>query len=110
MDNPDTFNEEQYYYFTYRTCLTTTEVPDSEDHLTNSAVVNKTSITGKTEGPGFTSGKNGAINTTSQTIGGVEQFKQAPPSIDRGNLRTRSRGPYGTGGHQRQVLTEHDGV
>ncbi|WP_287486361.1 DUF5979 domain-containing protein [Rhodococcus sp. (in: high G+C Gram-positive bacteria)] len=73
VDNPDTFNEEQYYYFTYRTCLTTTEVPDSEDHLTNSAVVNKTSITGKTEGPGFTSGKNGAINTTSQTIGGVEQ-------------------------------------
>ncbi|MFF1392066.1 DUF5979 domain-containing protein [Rhodococcus erythropolis] len=73
VDNPDTFNEEQYYYVTYRTCLTTTEVPDSEDHLTNSAVVNKTSITGKTEGPGFTSGKNGAINTTSQTVGGVEQ-------------------------------------
>ncbi|GAA3192213.1 hypothetical protein GCM10020255_092150 [Rhodococcus baikonurensis] len=105
VDNPDTFNEEQYYYVTYRTCLTTTEVPDSEDHLTNSAVVNKTSITGKTEGLGSRAAR-AARSTPRRKLSAAWSSRQAPHSIgpwkspDTISRALRNRRSSTTGSHR----------
>ncbi|WP_430459254.1 DUF5979 domain-containing protein [Rhodococcus qingshengii] len=63
----------QYYYVTYRTCLTGDKVPDSTDTFTNTATVNSTPVSTSTKGPGFTGKKTGKINTETKDVAGEKQ-------------------------------------
>ena len=63
----------QYYYVTYRTCLTGDKVPDSTDTFTNTATVNSTPVSTSTKGPGFTGKKTGKINTEPKDVAGEKQ-------------------------------------
>ncbi|WP_307810649.1 DUF5979 domain-containing protein [Tomitella cavernea] len=69
----DAFDADQYYYLSFRTCLTGDEVPDSSDVFTNKAVVNGTEVTASVRGPQFTGGKSGALNTTEKDVAGKTQ-------------------------------------
>ncbi|QKT14174.1 LPXTG cell wall anchor domain-containing protein [Rhodococcus sp. W8901] len=63
----------QYYYVTYRTCLTEDKVPDSGDVFTNTATVNGTPVKGSVKGPDFNGKKNGKINTDPREVAGEKQ-------------------------------------
>ncbi|PTR32234.1 LPXTG-motif cell wall-anchored protein [Rhodococcus sp. OK519] len=70
----DTFNPEQYYYVSYRTCLTEDEVPDNTDVFTNSASLNgRTPVTATAKGPEFKGGKSGQLNTADRDVAGEKQ-------------------------------------
>ncbi|MFD4293647.1 DUF5979 domain-containing protein [Rhodococcus sp. NPDC058532] len=69
----DPFDVEQYYYVTYRSCLTGDEVPDNSDVFTNTALVNGSEVTASVKGPEFKGNKKGGLNTEPTEVGGEMQ-------------------------------------
>lgn len=68
------FDPEQYYYVSYRTCLTEDEVPDNTEVFANSASLNgRPPVTASVRGPEFKSGKTGHLNTTERDVAGAKQ-------------------------------------
>lgn len=68
------FDPEQYYYVSYRTCLTEDRVPDNTEVFANSASLNgRPPVTASVRGPEFKSGKSGQLNTTERDVAGEKQ-------------------------------------
>ncbi|MCA1006815.1 DUF5979 domain-containing protein [Rhodococcus hoagii] len=68
-----TIDPKQYYYVTYRSCLTGSEVPDNTVEFTNSATVNTDPVTATAKGPAFEGSKSGALNKTPRMVAGEAQ-------------------------------------
>lgn len=71
--NAGTIDPTQYYYVSYRTCLTADKVPDSGDVFTNEATVNGAPVTASAKGPDFKGGKSGKLNTEPRDVAGQTQ-------------------------------------